>query len=148
MKGQSHFPWQRPMPFSHVTSDCLWWGFSSAQLSLARENQATKSERKDEEISICIIIYLAFEQWTKQSPLPARSFFYAIQLSHTFLARPCIWRSLVVCLARWFLSSEKQVCTSKLKNQKCLWCNSRLCSAHHFFLRLKADFFFWSYVIT
>ena len=27
-----------------------------------QENQATKSERKDEEISICIIIYLAFEQ--------------------------------------------------------------------------------------
>ena len=38
-----------------------------------QENQATKSERKDEEISICIIIYLAFET-LEGALLPATPF--------------------------------------------------------------------------
>ena len=63
---------ERSKPFPMAKANAFFSRYKrllmmGAQLSLARENQATKSERKDEEISICIIIYLAFEQWTKQA---------------------------------------------------------------------------------
>ena len=59
---------ERSKPFPMAKANAFFSRYNIAAAddaaSLVR-NQATKSEhRKDEEISICIIIYLAFEQWT------------------------------------------------------------------------------------